>query len=130
MWNIWHACVCSMNIISSLSSKNDLKKETFCIICFLNIIKKEHFISFHHCIKSVHIQSYSGPHFPAFRINMERYEVYKSIQNIQSIWKIRSIQNISLYFMYSVRMWENVDQNNSEFGHYLCSVYYSRESDF
>ena len=26
-----------------------------------------------HCIKSVHIRRYSGPHFPAFELNMERY---------------------------------------------------------
>ena len=25
------------------------------------------------CVKSVRIQSYSGPHFPAFRLNTERY---------------------------------------------------------
>ena len=25
-----------------------------------------------HCVKSVRIRSYSGPHFPAFELNMER----------------------------------------------------------
>ena len=48
-----------------------------------------------HCIKSVHIRSYSGPHFPAFGL------------------KVLSI------FPYSVQMWENTDQNNSEYGHFL-----------
>ena len=28
-----------------------------------------------HCAKSVRIWNYSGPHFPAFRLNTERYEV-------------------------------------------------------
>ena len=28
-----------------------------------------------HCLKSVRIQSYSGPHFPAFGLNTERYGV-------------------------------------------------------
>ena len=28
-----------------------------------------------HCVKSVHIRSYSGPHFPAFGLNKERYSV-------------------------------------------------------
>ena len=28
-----------------------------------------------HCAKSVHIQSYSGPRFPAFGLNTERYSV-------------------------------------------------------
>ena len=26
-----------------------------------------------HCVKSVHIRSFSGPYFPAFRLNTERY---------------------------------------------------------
>ena len=28
-----------------------------------------------HCIKSVHFRSFSGPYFPAFGLNKERYEV-------------------------------------------------------
>ena len=26
-------------------------------------------------------------------------------------------------FSYSVRIWENADQNNSKYGHFLCSAY-------
>ena len=33
-----------------------------------------------HCVKSVRIRSYSGPHFPAFKLNMERYSVSLRIQ--------------------------------------------------
>ena len=29
-----------------------------------------------HFVKSVRIRSYSGPHFPAFGLNMERYSVF------------------------------------------------------
>ena len=29
-----------------------------------------------HCVQSVRIRSYSGPHFPAFRLNTERCGVY------------------------------------------------------
>ena len=54
-----------------------------------------------HCVKSAHIQSYQGLHFPAFGLNL----------------------------IYSVRMWENTDQNISEYGHFLRSkcglVFYS-----
>ena len=50
-------------------------------------VKKRH----HHCVKSVLIRSYSGPHFPAFGLN-------------------------------TVRMGENADQNNSEYGHFLRSA--------
>ena len=53
-----------------------------------------------HCVKCVRIRSYSGPHFPAFGLNSERY-------------------GVSL--LYSVQMRENADQNNSEYGHFLSS---------
>ena len=49
------------------------------------------------------IRSFSGSYFPAFGLNMERYG------------EIRTI------FPYSVRMWENTDQKNSEYGHFLRS---------
>ena len=57
-----------------------------------------------HCVKSVRIRSYSGPHFPAFGLNTERYGISP----------------------HSVRMRENADQNNSEYGHFLCSENVSR----
>ena len=53
-----------------------------------------------HCVKSVGIRSYSGPHFP--RIWTE----YEEILRISS---------------YSGRMRENADQNNFEYGHFLHS---------
>ena len=34
-----------------------------------------------HCVKSVRIRSYSGPHFPAFGLNTERYSVSLRIQS-------------------------------------------------
>ena len=39
---------------------------------------------FHHCmycVKSVRIRSYSGPYFPAFRLNMERCGISLRIQS-------------------------------------------------
>ena len=53
-----------------------------------------------HCVKSVLIWSFSGPYFTAFRLNMESCSVSP----------------------YSVRMRENTDQKNSEYGHYARSV--------
>ena len=35
----------------------------------------------HHCVKSVHIRSYSGPLFHAFRLNAKRYGVSLRIQS-------------------------------------------------
>ena len=54
----------------------------------------------HHCVKSVCIRSYCGLHFPAFRLNTEKYSVSS----------------------HSVQMQENTDQNISEYGHFLRSV--------
>ena len=34
-----------------------------------------------HCVKCVRIRSYSGPYFPAFRLNTERYGVSLLIQS-------------------------------------------------
>ena len=33
-----------------------------------------------HCVRSVPIRTYSGPHFPAFRLNAKRYGVSLHIQ--------------------------------------------------
>ena len=38
-------------------------------------------IDIHHCVKSVRIRSYSGPHFPAFGRNTEAYGVSLPIQS-------------------------------------------------
>ena len=43
---------------------------------------------FLHCMKSVCIRSYSGPYFPAFGLNMERFEASLSIPS--ECGKIRS----------------------------------------
>ena len=45
-----------------------------------------------HCLKSVRIRSFSGPYFPAFRLNI-------------------------LYLSVSVRMRENTNQKYSKYGH-------------
>ena len=41
-----------------------------------------------HCIKSVHIRSFSDPHFPAFGLNTERYFVsLRSFRILPECWK-------------------------------------------
>ena len=57
-------------------------------------------ISVKHCVKGVRIRSYSGPHFPVFGLNTDRYGVSLSIQS---------------------KCGKNADQNNSEQGHVLRS---------
>ena len=66
------------------------------IFCIALILAVNTGMEFHqiHCVQSVRIRSYSGPYFSAFGQNTERYP-------------------------YSVRMRENTNQNNSEYGHIL-----------
>ena len=60
------------------------------------------------CVKSVGIRSYSGPHFPTFGLNTERYCISP----------------------YSIRMWENADQNDFKYGYFLRCVFLLFLSDF
>ena len=55
-----------------------------------------------HCVKKVRIRRYSGPHFPSFWLNTERYGISLRIQS--ECGKIRA-------------------RKNSVFGHFLRSVY-------
>ena len=51
-----------------------------------------------HCMKSGPIRSFSGPYFPTFGLDTERY-------GVKSVW-----------------MRENSEQKKSEYGHFSCSV--------
>ena len=43
-----------------------------CLLAFLFVL---------HCVKSVRIRNFSGPQFPAFRLNTERYGLSFEIQS-------------------------------------------------
>ena len=47
---------------------------------FLSIFPKDI-----HCVIGVHIQSFSGPYFPAFGQNTDRYEVMEYVANIENL---------------------------------------------
>ena len=53
-----------------------------------------------HCVKSVHIRSYSGPHFPAFGLNTERYAVfvywYYSVNKQARIYLYTNIKTVMI----------------------------------
>ena len=53
-----------------------------------------------HCVKSVLIQSFSGPYFPTFGLNMERYSVSLYIQS--EYRKIRTRKNPNTDTFYAV----------------------------
>ena len=46
-----------------------------------------------HCVKSVHIRSYSSPYFPAFGLNTERYGVSLHIQSKSGKMRTRITPN-------------------------------------
>ena len=61
-----------------------------------------------HCVKSVRARSYSGPHFPSFALNMERYGVSLRIQS-----KYRKIRS---------RITPNKDTFHAAFGRTLFMI--------
>ena len=50
-------------------------------------------------MKSVHIRSYSGPHFPAFGLNTERHGITKKdIQSESGIMRTRITPNTDTFY--------------------------------
>ena len=66
--------------LSKLLPKSISLPQTFSWKFSTNLICDKNLWSGSHCVKSVRIQSYSGPHFPAFELNTERYSVSLHIQ--------------------------------------------------
>ena len=57
-----------------------------------------------HCVKSVRIRSYSGPNFPAFGLNMKRYEVSLRIQSeYRKMWTRTSPNTDTFYAVFLMR---------------------------
>ena len=50
-----------------------------------------------HCVKSVHSQSFSGPYFPVFRLNTERYGVSLHIQSEYGKIRTRKTPNMETF---------------------------------
>ena len=44
----------------------------------IDVLQSSKYASDNHCVKSVRIRCYSGPYFPEFRLNTERYERIQS----------------------------------------------------
>ena len=59
-----------------------------------------------HCVKSVRIRSFSGPYFPAFKVNTERYEVSHRIQS-QCV-KIRTRKTQITYTFHAVSIFKDI----------------------
>ena len=92
------------------------------------------FLHSDHCVKSVRIWSYSGPHFPAFGLNTERYSVSLRIQfecgkkltritpNTDTLYAVAIISNI----------WSSADglRKNFFFNFYIKRLYSRNTTDF
>ena len=52
--------------------------------------------AFFHCVKSIRIWSYSGPHFPAFGLNTERYGVSRRARITPNTCTIHAVLTIQL----------------------------------
>ena len=76
--------------LCDITGSKQTKSETFLVRVYLYLDLK------YTAEKNVRIRGYSGLHFPALELNMKR-------------------QSISPY---SIRMRENTDQNNSDYGHF------------
>ena len=56
-----------------------------------------------HCVKSVRIRSYSGPHFPAFGLNTERSGVSLRIQSECGKIRTRITPNTDIFYAVSYK---------------------------
>ena len=71
-----------------------------------------------HCVKSVHIWSYSGPHFPALGQNKERYSVSLRFQSEYGKMRTRTTPNTNTFHtVFTQRPW-------SDYLQILCTDYY------
>ena len=52
----------------------------------------------YHGVKSVRIRSYSGPHFPVFRLNTERYGVFLNIYSECGKMRTRITPNMDTFY--------------------------------
>ena len=50
-----------------------------------------------HCVKSIDIRSYSGPNFPAFRLNTETYGVSLRIQSECGKMRARIAPHVDIF---------------------------------
>ena len=65
-----------------------------------------------HCVKRVRIQSFSGPFFPAFGLNTEKYRVYLCIQSeCGKMWTRKTVStdtfHVVSYSTSNVKMFKN-----------------------
>ena len=69
----------------------------------------------YHCAKNIYIRSYSGPYFPSFGLNTERYSVSLRIQSeCGKIWTRITPNTDTFYAVYFSYLHKNVAEAYSE----------------
>ena len=88
--------------------------DCFCYFPFVRMAKG----NLTHCVKSVHIRRYSGPNFPAFGLNTERYSVSLRIQSKCGKMRTRITPNADTFYaltgtaaaIFSLSLFQNKDR--------------------
>ena len=81
------------------------------------LIHSDYESDFNRCIKSLRIRSFSGPYFPAFGLNTERYSISLRIQSeCGKRWTRKSPNKDILHFSRSVVQCKNNNNNNKKLG--------------
>ena len=102
-----------MGFVGVISKYSKVSKTT------LEVVKSLFHIAYEkHCIKKVRIRSYSGPFFPVFGLNTERYIVYLRIQSECGKIRTRITPNpdtfygVNLnrvtFFVFGLSSWKNL----------------------
>ena len=60
--------------------------------------KSAEYVYMYHCVKSVHIRSYSGPHFATFGLNTKRYSVSLRVQSECGKMQTRITPNTDTFY--------------------------------
>ena len=67
-------------------------------VFYLSDTKSKDFLQTENCVKSIHIPSFSGPHFPAFGLNTEIYSVNFRIHSQCGKMRTRKTPNTDTFY--------------------------------
>ena len=81
-----------------------------------------------HCVKSVRIRSYSGPHF--LRIFPHSDWIWRDTDFPHSDWIRRDTRYLSVFSPNTGKFGKIADQNKSEYGHFLRSGVFLKYHNF
>ena len=80
-----------------------------------------------HCVKSVRIRSYSGPHFSAFGLNAERYSVSLRIQSKCGNMRTRITPNKDTFWAVKYKNHSFITVHSFIVSHFFVKIFCSEE---